>query len=166
MNAYCRVVDGKGTDVCYGENAELAITTSFVTEYIEEVGGVPAWLPIQDGVTVNGGWLVTVTDGVVTASVAPSPPPPVPKTINKQEYNDVCIGALGGIPAGVAAFQAVIDAAVAAGGAARGTITYYNGANTFTLPQTQAFFVILVDAQCCTQEQADAVIAAWPMVAS
>ncbi len=106
---------------------------------------------------VNGKW-------VNPAPVQTQPIAPIPKTLSATAFNELCFASLGGGPTGMAAFQAIIDAAQAAGGAARACVTHYNKSVTFELSDVEGFFGILEAAQAMTSPQATAIIAAWPTV--
>jgi len=155
-NTYGRIVNGTVTDVCTGLTAAAAAGAAFSAPDIAQYG-IAAWVQIPNG-TQEG---ATTADGVnFTAPVAAARPP---ATLSKIQFNELCAAALGGGTTGMAAFQAVLDAATAAGGAAKACVTDYNAAETFDLPDTQNFFAILAAAGACTQAQVNAVVAAWPL---
>jgi hypothetical protein len=155
-NTYGRIVNGTVTDVCTGLTAAAAAGAAFEASYIAQYG-ITAWVQIPTGTVEDA----TTTDNVnFTPPVQPTRPPQI---LDKTAFDELCAAALGGGAAGLAAFQAVLDAATAAGGAAKACVTDYEGADDFDLPDAQNFFAILAAAGACTQAQVNAVVAAWPL---
>lgn len=152
MTTFAHTETGQAIDpVEVGNQADyLALFTQAATAGWQ-VAEVPDGT-MQNATFVNGTWI----NPIQVAHV------PQPLVLNKQDFDKVCFGALGGIPLGIATFQAIMDSATTAGGAAKGLVTYFDSAMSFVLADIEGFFAILVGAGCCTQDQANAVIAAWP----
>lgn len=158
MATFAQIVGGEALNICVGDNLIDALAATFSPGF---AGAGVRWQLVPDSTT--GGAAVTVDEnGNVTGSSNPTPPPKPSPPLDKTDFNLLCFAALGGGSTGIAAFQAIIDAATAAGGAARGIVTHYTGATNFVIADVEGFFAIMIAANCMTQDQANAVIAMWP----
>lgn len=156
MATFGQIVNGTVQNICMGTDVHEALGATYAADVIQSLGGASTWHSLPDG-TVEGS---TTADGINFT------PPPVParqmRSLTATEFNELCFAALGGGPTGMAAFQAVLDAAQAAGGAARACVTHYNKSDNFEYSDVQGFFAILEAATCITQDEIDAVSSAWP----
>lgn len=119
--------------------------------------------------SIQDGDVVRIDGRIEQRYYAPVPAAPTPRVLDGVAFNTLCFTVLGGgtsgaqIAAGMATFQAIMDAAAAAGGAAKACVTHYDKSNAFVMADVQTvFFPILVAAGALSQARADAVIAAWP----
>lgn len=155
MTTWARLVGNQALDVIVG------------TDLASELGHrfAPGFFSTGEFSVVPDGTLSSATTSDGSTFTNPPLAAAVPKVLDKTQFNLMCFAALGGVPSGMAAFQAIIDAATAAGGAAKAVVTHYNGSDSFIFSDMQGFVSILTGALAMTSGQAAAILGAWPMAA-
>lgn len=158
-NTYCHIELGPCLDPQVNDTPQ-----AYEARYTSDVTKLWAVVLVPDG-TMQGAAVTNNGNGTYSTTNIPphAPPTPSPVTLNKQNFDLLCFAALGGGATGIGAFQAILDAGTAAGGAAKGIVSYYNASTVFQLADVQTFATILVSAGAMTQGQANAIFAAWPM---
>lgn len=126
--------------------------------------------PWFEGLTYQDVTITTVSDDYESPAGVSPQTTKKPEILSATAFNKLCAVALGGgvsdqqMMTGMAAFQKIMDDATHAGGAARFVVTQYTKAITFEKAEVVKFAAVLTapGVDVMTQEQASAILAAWP----
>lgn len=133
---------------------------------------------VLQGPPVNGDYVRIITsNGAVIEqewTELPPLPPPSPRELTKTAFREICYAVLGGLAApesspteqyavGLALFTGYIEQCEESNDVRlRGLAAHFYDAPVFVKDRVELFFTMLVAGGIVTQQQAGAVLAAWP----